>query len=278
MTESDLILSHLKFLFLELMQAVSDGNKVQKKKMGFNAKGDQVRWFDIVADQTACDYLNERFPYPVRLLSEEGNLRSFGKGKPEFTMVIDPVDGSDNFYRGIPIAGMSVALIPADLPISVSTVEYSLVGDLFTGKILTAARGRGAYNEGNPVYTSKITNLEKALISCELNHFRMNLPLTHILLHARGVRTFGCAIRALSMVATGILDAHLDLRCRLTPENFIGPSLIISEAGGILTDPQGKPLPDIQDLTERHSILASATPQLHEVLIQQIKGKEASEQ
>lgn len=272
-SQSDSILTHLKALFREVIQAVSTENKEQKIKMDFNAKGDRVKWFDIAADQAVRVYLGERFPCPVTLMSEEGVLRCFGKGIPEFTMVLDPIDGSDNFDCRIPIAGMAVALIPADLPVSVDTVEYALVGDLITGKTLTAARRHGAYDNGMAVHTSPVTRLNKALISCELNHYVMDKPLTGVLSCARGVRAFGCTTRALSMVATGILDAHLDLRQRLTPENFLAPSLIISEAGGLLTDSAGKPLPDIQSLTERYSILASATSELHETLIKQTNGE-----
>lgn len=273
MSHSDSIPAHLKILFREVMQAVSGGSKGQKKKTGFNAKGDRVKWFDITADRAVCAYLTKLFPCSVILMSEEGETRNFGKGTPEFTMVLDPIDGSDNFDSGIPIAGMAVALIPADLPVSVDNVEYALVGDLFTEKTLTAIRRHGAYDNGIAVSTSPVTRLNKALISCEMNHYIMDTPLTGVLSRARGVRTFGCTTRALSMVATGILDAHLDLRRRLTPENFLAPSLIISEAGGLLTDPEGKPLPVIQSLTEKYSILASATSELHESLIKQIKGE-----
>ena len=116
------------------------------------------------------------------------------------------------------------------------------------------------------------------MISCELNHFAAEAPLSGVLSRARGVRVLGCATRALSMVAAGALDAHLDLRGRLTPENFLGPSLILTEAGGSVTDPEGMPLPTIQCLTERYSILAAATPELHAALVQQLKGGHAHEE
>jgi myo-inositol-1(or 4)-monophosphatase len=186
-------------------------------------------------------------------------------------MVLDPVDGSDNFARGIPASGMAVALIPADLPISVGTVQFALVGDLFTGNTWLAARGRGAFSNGAMVRTRSVTRPEDAMISCELNHFAASAPLVDVLSRARGVRALGSATRALSMVAAGALDAHLDLRGRLTPENFLGPSLILTEAEGSVTDPEGKPLPAFQRLTERYSILAAATPELHAALVQQLK-------
>jgi hypothetical protein len=64
----------------------------------------------------------------------------------------------------------------------------------------------------------------------------------------------------------------LDLRGRLTPENFLAPSLILTEAGGAISGPEGKPIPDITDLTQRFSIIASGSHELHAVLVEQLKG------
>jgi myo-inositol-1(or 4)-monophosphatase len=271
-------LAHLEALFQEVVRALAAEDAGRWQEAGLNAKGDRIRWFDLAAHQAVCAYLERRFLCPVTLLSEEDTPRELGEGKPEYTVVLDPVDGSDNFARGIGTSGMAVALIPASLPISIGTVEYALVGDLFTGDTWLAARGRGAFSNGSLVHTRSVTRPEEAMISCELNHFAVEAPLSGVLSRARGVRVLGCATRALSMVAAGALDAHLDLRGRLTPENFLAPSLILTEAGGSVTDPEGNPLPTIQCLTERHSILAAATPELHAALVQQLKGGHAHEE
>lgn len=273
----DTILAHLKAIFGEVVSAVTSGHGERWNESRLNAKGDQVKWFDLVADQTVCSYLQDHFPCPVRLLSEEGEPRQFGAGKPEFTMVLDPVDGSDNFSRGIAPSSMAVALVPANLPITTDTVQLALVGDLFSGNIWLAERGRGAFNHGNAIRTRQVTRLEKAMISCELNHFKMDETLSRLLSRAGGVRALGCATRTLVMVAYGALDAHLDLRGRLTPENLLAPSLILTEAGGIITDPEGKPLPKIKDLKERYSILAAATLELHTTLVQQLNSPDTHE-
>ena len=264
------IIEHLKTLFEEVRRAVSArrGNILAGTRV--NAKGDQVWSFDLAAAKAVEDYLEICFPYPVRLLSEEGPPRTSGKGEPAFTMVLDPVDGSDNFARGIGLAGMAAALIPAGLPVAVHTVAYALVGDLFTGHTWLAVRDGGATRDGRPIQTSTVSQSAKAMISCELNHFAPPATLCGLLARARGVRALGCASRALTLLAEGALDAHLDLRGRLTPENFLAPALILTEAGGVLTDPAGQALPEIYSLTERYSILASATPALHTALIQQL--------
>ncbi len=271
MQDSRPILADLEALFLAVSQAVrrQDGHFVGETTR--NPKGDRVREFDLAADRAACAYLSQRLPHPVLLLSEEGEPRRFGSGEPEFVMVLDPVDGSDNLARGIPLAGTAVALIPSGEPIATGAVRYALVGDLFTGDRWVAERGQGAFRNGVRIHSSRAMKLEGATVSCELNHFAVEARLAGMLSRARAVRTLGCATRALSMVADGGLDAHLDVRGRLTPENFLAPSLIVGEAGGLLTDPEGKAIPAIRSLTERYSIVAAATPELHEALMSELK-------
>ncbi len=273
MPESALILSHLESLFQEVVRAVTGGDAGQWGKLGYNAKGDQVKWFDLAADRAVSDYLAETFPYPVRLWSEEGVPRDFGRGEPEFIMVLDPVDGSNNFGRGIAPAGMAAALIPAHLPVAADTVQFALVGDLFTGQTWAAARDEGAFGQGQRLMTSRVTRLDQALLSCDLDQLAGQAPLVQVVARAQGARAFGSAARALVMVAAGAVEAHLDLRQILTPENFLAPALIITEAGGKLTDGMGKPLPPIRSLTEGYSILATASPELHTAIIEALWGE-----
>ena len=272
MNTSISILSHLEQIFRTVKRAVASGDVDSTVEVERNAKGDIVKWFDLAADKAVCNYLKEHFPCPVVLLSEEGSPREFGNGQPEFTVVLDPVDGSDNFARGITPVGTAVALIPYSFPISVETVQYALVGSLISGQIYTAERGNGAFCKGNQIRTSSCTNLTSAMISCEMNHFTATEPLANVLSNAQGVRTFGCATEAITLVASGSLEAHLDLRGRLTPENFLAPSLILTEAGGTISELRGEQIPDITDLTQRSSIIASCSPELHSELVQQLKG------
>ena len=266
------IMTHLESIFRDVQHAVRDANIGSPEEPARNAKGDSVKWFDLAADEAACSYLKENFPCSVLLMSEESAPRQFGTGQPEFTVVLDPVDGSDNFALGLTPVGMAVALIPYSSPISVETVQYALVGNLITGQICTAEQGKGAFCNGNQIRTGSCKVLTSAMISCEMNHYAIRAPLANVLSHARGVRTLGCATEAITLVASGSLDAHLDLRDRLTPENFLAPSLILTEAGGTISGPEGEPIPDITNLTQRFSIITCNSNELQAVLVQQLKG------
>ena len=115
---ADLMLAHLEALFQKVRQAVTrrvekDSEEQRVAPESVNPKGDRVKWFDLVADREIGAYFNEQFPASVRLFSEESDVRVIGKAPPEFTVVVDPVDGSENFARQISPSGMAVALIPA---------------------------------------------------------------------------------------------------------------------------------------------------------------------
>lgn len=270
---SELILSHLESLYRAVTSAVTTGNAAAWGKLGQNAKGDQVKWFDLAADQAVCAYLDQHFPSPVLLLSEEGEPRSFGRGQPEWTMVLDPVDGSENFARGLAPAGMAVALIPAGLPVAVDTVEFALVGSLHRSQVWQAARGQGAWRDGQPLRASSISQLAAAMINFDLTGAAIQPVLARVLAQTRSARSFGAATIALVGVADGALEAYLDLRNQLTPENFLAPGLIISEAGGVITTAHGETLPPLQAMTDCYSLIAAANPELHTLLLQHLTAR-----
>jgi myo-inositol-1(or 4)-monophosphatase len=265
-----LISNHLKTLFQQVLQAVTTGDPEQWQQLGQNPKGDQVKWFDLAADQAVTTYLAEQFPYPVRLLSEEGPPREFGRGEPVFTMILDPVDGSDNFVREIWPAGTAIALVPAEQPVNVANVQFALVGNLYTGHRWQAVRGEGAFYQDRALHCPARLRLEEVILTCNMNNVSLPPRLTELLAQGKGARAFGAAAIDLALVAGGTLGAYLDLADTLTPENFLASALIITEAGGLITDPAGKPLPDIESLTECYQIVAAACPELHATLVKKL--------
>ncbi|MFH1725760.1 MAG: inositol monophosphatase family protein [Elusimicrobiota bacterium] len=268
------ILIHLEAIFGDVRRAVVTSDS-PRRDIGerYNPKGDRMKWFDLAADEAVRAYLRDRFPCPVRLLSEEGEPTDIGSGKPEFTMVVDPVDGSENFARGIVPVAMAAALIPAGEPVSVGNVRFALLGDLLSGTVWIAERGHGAWCDEKPVRSRRSAALREAVVALDLSRRRVDPRLDPLIEEAAGVRAFGCAARSLAMVATGEVDAHVDLREDVTPENFLAPALLITESGGRITDPEGRPLPDIKDLTERFSMVAASSPGLHAEILEAIKPR-----
>ncbi len=265
---NDALADHLTRLFQLVMETLRRGGPEFKAVVSCNPKGHLSRRFDLAVEKAIISYWEKTVDIPVILLSEESGERLIGRGRPRYRVILDPIDGSENVARDIPLAGMAVAVVPADRPLSIDSVEYALIGDIWRGEAILARKGQGATYRGTTLRTSWVTAIERALISCELNHSLVPPSLSLVFQRAAGVRCFGCATAALRMVATGVMEAHLDLRGRLTAENFLAPARLILEAGGVVTDEKGRALPEIPDLQTGYTLVASANRKLHDTLIE----------
>lgn len=233
---------------------------------GTNAKGDVQRRFDVVADQWVRDWLQDRFR-DGEILSEEAPAQRLGVVAPRRRFVVDPVDGSDNYSRALPLSALSVAVLALDGPIHLDRVTHALVGGLRDDDWVVAVREAGARTPHGGLATSQVRRVAEAVISCELNHWAAEPPLAHLLARCRGVRSYGCASRAITLVARGALDAHIDVRERLTPESFLAAALILREAGGHISTAHGTPLPEFESLRQRSTIVAAASRELAEEIV-----------
>ena len=229
--------------------------------LGKNRKGDGQRGFDVAADAAVRRFLEEEFGSGI-ILSEESEDYRFGKAAPAYRFIVDPVDGSDNWARGLPLSSVAVAVLPADGPIALDRVVASLVGGLDKDAPIVAIQGEGAYCGDKRLQTSDTGRITDAFVSCELNHFAPTAQVGELFSTARAVRSYGCASRAIVLVACGAIDAHIDVRSRLTPESFLAAAAILCEAGGCVLDAHGNPLGDFEHLCQTTTLVATATQEL----------------
>jgi len=232
-----------------------------------NAKGDDVKLFDLAANDAALDVLRE-FQQPLIVDSEEGGRQEIGSGTPRYRLVLDPVDGSDNWARGLPLSALSFAVLPVDAPLHPDWVEAALVGPLDEDTPLIALKGSGAWRRNDRLETSKVRNIARAMISVELNHHSPSPGLVRLMAAARGVRCYGCASRALSLVAGGATDAHVDARGRLTVESYLAAARLVIEAGGLVVGLNGAPLATPEGLTDRVSLVAASSRELCDEIVE----------
>ena len=247
-----------------IMQRV-DGSAVT----GYNAKGDRQRRFDVLIDEWVRDWLTRRGVHGV-VLSEELDDVELGAPGGGHCFVVDPVDGSDNYARGLPLAALSIAVLPRSAPLAPEHVVHAVVGDVAEATPILGSRGQGAHQSGRRLKTSGVRRLRDAVISLELNHWSPDSALAETLSACAGVRAYGCASRAMCLVATGALDAHVDVRRRLTPESFLAASLVVAEAGGQVAQLDGSPLGPFDGLQDRTTLIAAATPDLLKEMINAI--------
>ena len=232
-----------------------------------NAKGDDVKRFDLVADDAALAVLRE-LQLPVVIVSEESEPLEIGSGTPRPRLVLDPVDGSDNWAQGLPLSALSCAVLPADAPLHPDWVEAALVGPLEPGTPLIAVKGSGAWRGKQRLHTFGVRNVAEATISVELNHHSPSPGLARLMTAARGVRCYGCASRAISLVAEGATDAHVDARGRLTAESYLAAARLVIEAGGWVVGLNGTPLAAPESLTDRVSLVAASSRTLCDEIVE----------
>ena len=236
-----------------------------------NAKGDDVKRFDLVANDAALAFLEE-LQVSLVVDSEECARQEIGHGIPRYRLILDPVDGSDNWARGLPLSALSCAVLPIDAPLHPDWVEAALVGPLDEETPLIALKGSGGWRGSERLKTSQVRNINEAMISVELNHHCPAPGLARLTATARGVRCYGCASRAISLVAAGAIDAHVDVRGRLTAESYLAATRLVIEAGGWVAGLDGTPVAEAENLTDRLGLIAASTRELCDEIVQVLGG------
>ncbi len=226
-----------------------------------NAKGDDVKIFDLAANDAALALLKE-LQLPLVVDSEESGCLKIGCGPPRHRLVLDPVDGSDNWARELPLSALSCAILPIDAPLHPDWVEAALVGPIEQDPPLIALKGSGSWRGSDRLEVSRVRAVAEAMISVELNHLSPSPGLGRLMAAARGVRCYGCASRALALVAVGATDAHVDIRGRLTAESYLAAARLVIEAGGWVAGLDGAPLAQAASLTDRLGLIAAASREL----------------
>jgi myo-inositol-1(or 4)-monophosphatase len=239
--------------------------------VGTNPKGQETLAFDAGAEEAAVEFCRLHIPLPLQLLSEERGeiLTRTDLGAPRFTLIIDPVDGSENFKRGIELTCFSAAVLPTGAPLCPASVVAGLIGNVFTGSSQTAVRGQGAVADGEPLRVSGVTVLAQAMVAveCEFDKPDCGARIASLLPAAGYTRYLGSAVAIQMGLAGGGIDGYVDVRGGLTPENFMAGALVIEEAGGIMTDPRGRPLPPFRQMTDGFMVVGSSTPGLHREIL-----------
>lgn len=198
-------------------------------------KADQtlVTQADRDAEQAIVARLRAAFP-DIGFLGEE-----FGEqGSQERRWIIDPIDGTDNFVRGVPYWAVLIALEEAG-EITLGVVHAPATGDLFW-----ARRGAGAFVNGTPLGVSAVDRLAEAtLVHSSLRYLR-ELPGPYWEGFVRLVdgtprqRGFGDYF-GYTFVLRG--QAELMVEVDMKPWDLAPFKVLFAEAGGRLTDFEGRP-------------------------------------
>jgi len=180
--------------------------------------------------------------WEVRVVGEEfspgASTTSTERG---VTYVVDPLDGTTNFLHGYPWYAVSIgALVDGVL-------SAGLVLNVATGETFTALRGGGAFRDEEPIRVSQNAEPSRALIGTgfpfknvsRLDEYQRQFAA--VTKQTAGIRRAGAAALDLCDVACGRFDAFWELN--LAPWDVAAGILIVREAGGIVTDLEGRDAP-----------------------------------
>jgi myo-inositol-1(or 4)-monophosphatase len=207
---------------------------LSKEDITTKQAADFVTRVDREAEQLIVETIKERYP-DHRFIAEE----SFRDTSPaSYRWIIDPLDGTTNYIHGYPIFSISIALQFREIPM------LGLIFDPVREEIFTAIRGKGAFLNSRPIRVSPIENVMRSLVTTGFPFRKRELIDDYVLLFKNifvkvsDIRRAGSAALDLAYVACGRCEAFFEIGLSLW--DIAAGSLIVQEAGGVITDFGGK--------------------------------------
>lgn len=205
-----------------------------KVGLSVDTKGDgsPVTAADLAAETLMRNRLGAAFPDDA----VHGEEHTDTLGTTGRTWVIDPIDGTKAFVKGVPLFANLLALVDAHGP-AVGVINLPALGET-----ISAGRGLGAFLNGEPCRVNAHDGLADAYVCTSGFSYWRNSPLSALLETPVRLRTWGDAY-GYALVATGRAEAMID------PEAFpwdLAPvAVIISEAGGTFSTFDGRSGADV---------------------------------
>lgn len=219
----------------------------------FKGAWDPVTDADRAAEALIIAAIRERFPDHDVLGEESGRSGTAAR----HCWLIDPLDGTNNFSRGLPTWCVCLALADE------GEVRYGAVFDPVHNELFYAEWGAGALLNGEPIRTSGVEDPAQAVVYCKAAHGSREEQTRRIAerlwSQVMRIRMAGSIGVALAAIAAGRMDAAME-PCG-GPWDCAAGALLVREAGGYTTDLAGQPMSDAST-----TVLAAATPTLHHAL------------
>ncbi len=221
-----------------IMRAFTELDRVEVSKKGIN---DYVTNVDKEAEAAITYQIRKSYPDHT-IVAEEGGQNK-GENK-DYMWIVDPLDGTTNFVRGIPHFAVSIAVQYK------GKTEVAVVYDPVRDELFTAVRGKGAKLNDFRIRVSNANDLNESIIGTGFPFKARQHTETYMKLFAAtftqcgDLRRAGCAALDLAYVAAGRMDGFFEIN--LKPWDIAAGDLLVREAGGTVTD-----------LTGNHSYLTS---------------------
>ena len=255
-----------------IMQAVRDAGAVMRAAHDVEAQkgaidekagpANFVTVYDVRVQNMLMESLHE-------ILSEAQFFAEEKENDPEilrqgYTFIIDPIDGTTNFIHNYGMSAISVGLLYCGTPV------FGVIYDPYREELFEARRGLGAFCNGKPIHVSD-RPVEKGVFAVgTAPYYRDTLgdrtfAMMRTLFDAGvDIRRLGSAALDLAAVACGRADGYIELL--ISPWDYAAGALLVEEAGGIVTDPDGVPMQYANP-----SGICAGTPATHAALVSACK-------
>jgi myo-inositol-1(or 4)-monophosphatase len=223
---------------------------------------DLVTDVDLEVERMCRDVLGARFP-SHGILAEEMGVHGESPGDHGHCWIFDPIDGTTNYAHGLPIFCAALGL-EVD-----GRIEVAAVYDPTRRELFTAERGQGAYFNGVRMKVSDAASLVDAMLVTGFPYDVHQNPddilglFGAFVTRARAVRRLGSAALDLAYVAAGRMDGFWEDGLR--PWDVAASSLLVEEAGGVVTGTDGCPF------HARLGHVLATTPALQDAMLATIR-------
>jgi len=220
---------------------------------------------DLGAEKLIIEAIEQHFPGDA-ILSEESHAE---QGRAERLWIVDPLDGTRNYANGLHHFSVSIAFSHRD-EVKVGVVYAPCNGD----ELFWAERGHGAFLNDRPLrMTTPSQSLAASLVATGFAYYQGAELHQHVETFEKvmnvttDVVRFGSAATDICYVAAGRFGAYYEVG--LKPWDVAAASLVVEEAGGIVSTTQGRPL----DLLAKNGpafrleVLAAKNPDIQKQLL-----------
>ncbi|WP_141434299.1 inositol monophosphatase family protein [Bacillus sp. 03113] len=263
------IIKECSDLGYELKKVACMNQKMLFDEQGINAYGEISLRIDLMLEELCINFFKNN-KHVHMIISEEIGCINLGEGI--FTVVIDPLDGTKNFTMGLSYYACSIAIID-----KYNEVLGAYVINLSNGHEYTAVKGRGAFRNGIQIQTAVYQNLTECdgiFVGLSKSNLELEI-IKQIVSKLNSYRAMGCSALDLCCLATGSASVFFDISNTAKLVDVLASSLILEEAGGIITNSFGTPITrfplhkDLEDviLNQKFLTIAAANDKLHGHLI-----------
>ena len=262
------------------------GKEESGKYIKMGADGTSTKYIDLIAEDEVVKVL-KNLDFTTYLISEEIGEVKLGKGmleeinifeelsknqkrdidsKVKFIFLVDPLDGTNNAIKDIPIYGMSIAVaeVPENGVATLKDVEIGHVKDFYNGDLYEAAKGEGAKLNGKSIKPSSEENIRKAVIGGYIKGPSHDIfKLIH---KVRLVRLIGSVAVEFAYVANGKYDIFMDMR-KSRVMDIAAAKLIAEESGAIVTYYNGEELNNPLTISEKTYLVSSGNKKIHDKIV-----------